>query len=475
MQRARFLAIREFGPRALIYHEGARYEVTRIALPRGGEGDKAGEVVRSEVRVCEACGYHHARATGLDICESCSTPLSGSWKGMLQLQQVITRPRRRISADEEERNRVGYELRTTYRFATRPAPTGPVTGRLDATVTGADTRPLAEVAYGDAAEIRVVNLGRRGRANKDVHGFMLDLIQGRWLPDSGEPAGDDGDGYELELADAKNKDRVLPYVEDRRNIAIVRWAQPVDDTTAVTMQYALERGIEAAFQLEDSELSSELLPDADERGRLLLIESAEGGAGVLRRLAAEPDALARAAREALRIMHIDPDTGVEAPDSCVRGCYRCLLTYGNQNDHESIDRRDAVAWVQALAASTTSTAELTSPTANRSRAGSPSDPEAVDGSASFDPADLTGAQATLLAVLARLGLPLPDQADVTLEGVKVDLAYTDRRTAVVFHTPADPPPDTFALIMANWIIATVDPDMPPEEIIAANPSIFGAA
>ena len=82
---------------------------------------------------------------------------------------------------------------------------------------------------------------------------------------------------------------------------------------------------------------------------MLLIESAEGGAGVLRRLAGEGDAVSRAAREALTIMHVDPDTGAEADDACVRGCYRCLLTYGNQNDHELIDRRDAIPWLRALA------------------------------------------------------------------------------------------------------------------------------
>ena len=41
--------------------------------------------------------------------------------------------------------------------------------------------------------------------------------------------------------------------------------------------------VEAEFQLEDSELSSEALPDNEGCGRMLFTESAEGGAGVLRR------------------------------------------------------------------------------------------------------------------------------------------------------------------------------------------------
>ena len=46
VQRARFLAIREFGPRALIYHEGNRYEVHRVQLPPSS-GDAAGPAAPS--------------------------------------------------------------------------------------------------------------------------------------------------------------------------------------------------------------------------------------------------------------------------------------------------------------------------------------------------------------------------------------------------------------------------------------------
>ena len=99
-------------------------------------------------------------------------------------------------------------------------------------------------------------------------------------------------------------------MRDRRNILIFQLAAPVLVDTALSVMYALERGIEAAFQLEDSELDGELLPpDEGPRDRILFTESAEGGAGVLRRLHAERSALAKAAREALRIAHFNPDTG----------------------------------------------------------------------------------------------------------------------------------------------------------------------
>ncbi|MEK8143868.1 DUF1998 domain-containing protein [Streptomyces sp. M10(2022)] len=103
-----------------------------------------------------------------------------------------------------------------------------------------------------------------------------------------------GDSSEMPVVDADGKDkrrkkRVIPFVEDRRNILVVTLDEPLPEPVALTLMYALERGIETAFELEDSELTSELLPPADgPRDRLLFTEAAEGGAGVLRRLQAEP-------------------------------------------------------------------------------------------------------------------------------------------------------------------------------------------
>ena len=155
----------------------------------------------------------------------------------------------------------------------------------------------------------------------------------------------------------REKEKVTPYVEDRRNVLVLRLTQSVPDEVAVTLRAALERAIEAEFQLEDSELDSKELPDLEDRGRMLLTEAAEGGAGVLGRLVAEPDALARVARRALSIVHYDPDTGVDldrapgARERCERGCYDCLLSYANQYEHSGINRHTVVPLLLDLARS----------------------------------------------------------------------------------------------------------------------------
>ncbi len=111
VQRARFLAIREFGPRALIYHEGARYEVHRVQLPP----DAAGEVRTEDAHRCPGCGYHHAVAPGNDSCQMCTSSYRSQY-GLLPLHTVFTRQRQRITSDEEERRRAGYQIVTSYRF-----------------------------------------------------------------------------------------------------------------------------------------------------------------------------------------------------------------------------------------------------------------------------------------------------------------------------------------------------------------------
>src|SRR5207237_2654972 len=82
-------------------------------------------------------------------------------------------------------------------------------------------------------------------------------------------------------------------------------------------------------------------------------EATEGGAGVLTRLVSEETSLASVARRALQVMHLAvgeeglPDRASDLSDqpgaACVAACYRCLMSYYNQPDHELLDRRDQQA------------------------------------------------------------------------------------------------------------------------------------
>ena len=81
-----------------------------------------------DARRCQDCGYHHPVAVGTDTCEGCGARLGAKTYGLLRLQTVHTRRRERISSDEEERRRSGFELEVSYRYATH----GDRPGRIDA-------------------------------------------------------------------------------------------------------------------------------------------------------------------------------------------------------------------------------------------------------------------------------------------------------------------------------------------------------
>src|SRR5262249_31384401 len=120
VQRPRFLAISEFGPRSIVYREGARYVINRIFLP--AERDDENRLPMSVVKQCSSCGYPHPvdpNEPGLDMCESCGAPLEPPLTRLFRLQNVGTKRRDRINSDEEERVRQGFELRTGVRFAER--------------------------------------------------------------------------------------------------------------------------------------------------------------------------------------------------------------------------------------------------------------------------------------------------------------------------------------------------------------------
>jgi len=336
ISRPRFLAISEFGPGALIYHEGARYQVTRILMPmrEGQEGD----IPTSSLAVCSGCGYLHPviEEPGPSNCERCGKVFHAEeiWGNMFGLQNVVTRRRQRINCDEEERLRLGYELKTGFRFAERDG--RPLFRTAQLTV---EKDRLAEILYGDAAEIWRINLGWSRRERKEERGFWLDVEQRRWSKRAVDPDNEeDGDDLPGKIQ------RVIPYVKDRRNSLLLTLAGDSDPKQIASLEAALKRGIQTEFQLEDSELATEPLPDRKNRRHLLFYEASEGGAGVLRQMVEDPASWERVARTALSLCHFDPESGSDlgkaehAEENCQAACYDCLLSYYNQPDHPLLDR-----------------------------------------------------------------------------------------------------------------------------------------
>lgn len=356
LSRPRFLALGEFGPYSIIYHEGSQYRVTKALLTITGEDQVSGgaRLPTDVARLCPSCGYGHFRSQrDADRCISCGASLASAQevKNLYRIENVSTKRAERITANEEERVRQGYEMQTTLQFAEAEGKLQLVT-----TLVEDDHGPLLEMQYGPAATVWRMNFGWRRRKEKAIQGFMMNPVTGHWVGGV-----DDGNGESESESDAPPDktppQRIVPYVEDRRNILIVRPHYRLGELSAktlTTLQYALKRGIEAVYQLEESELMAEPLPTRDNRQSILFFEAAEGGAGVLTRIATEPAAMSDVVIKALEVMHFLPpakgapwhrEALVEELDRdgnpiCEAGCYRCLLSYYNQPDHMLIDRKD---------------------------------------------------------------------------------------------------------------------------------------
>lgn len=342
IDRPRFLGLTEFGPLNTLYHEGRKHQVNEVVLPVDGIGTRM-----TSAKICMACDYiHDGESSSSEICERCGAALSGQNvqfpQRLLDMPTSRARPRERISSEEEERLRSGYEITTHYRFQSADEVE-------DSQAVGTDAVPIATLTYAPSADVWRINHGWR---SKDTPGFIMNPQNGRWLSQSqSEDAATkaEQDGGQAPLSGVK------PFVRVVKNTVFIKPSEGnADAAFLTTLSYALRRGIQFEYQVEESEIEVEIVGSGEQR-QILLCESAEGGIGIGERLMDEPDSLGHIARKALSVCHYDPEEGREQDEAeaveCVSACYECLMSYSNQREHSLLDRRLVKDFLFALAES----------------------------------------------------------------------------------------------------------------------------
>ncbi|MCB5263165.1 MAG: DEAD/DEAH box helicase [Candidatus Cloacimonetes bacterium] len=329
VSRPRFLAITEFGPRSFVYHEGSRYIINQVIMPAQDSQDG---IVTNEAKLCPECGY--LCLDKLDsVCDNCKSQLDAPIPNLFRLQNVVAKRRDQINCDEEERLRLGFDVRTTMRFATRNGNLACIKAELK---QGDDL--IAKLIYGDSATLWRINMGYRKRRTSEPEGFWLDTERGYWDKRPGDDDADDDSPM------SRNKILVRPYVSDTKNCLLFEPKIGISNAIIASLQSALKNAIQQVFELEDSELSVEPLPSKDNRKSILFYESTEGGAGVLKQVL-DAGNFKRVIKAAIELCHYDSDSfedlkrAKNSKEDCEAACYDCLLSYSNQTDHALLDRK----------------------------------------------------------------------------------------------------------------------------------------
>ena len=357
IQRPMFIALSEFGPRNILYHEGQIYRITNARLAPHMRDATTQRIQGKSFLICNNCGAYEEQED-LEFCQSCGESLSAAERisHALLIDHLEAQPINPITTAEAERRRRRFDIQTVFRW---PIKNGQREGTRRAQLSMQETL-LFHLEFHSETRLRRINKG-----DLDIpgpSGFPMDPDSGYWLK---PPPISQQSPHPI----AADHCQVMPMAEDIHAALLWRFVAeksgkgqdnvPYDKQAIITFQYALTRAIESYYQLDGGEILSEALPHRDQPRHILLYEAAPGGMGILKDLLSSLKVWNHIAQKALEIMHFTADSIASAQhpselvhtdDACADGCYRCLLSYRNQRDHRYIRRTDSqvLTWLLQL-------------------------------------------------------------------------------------------------------------------------------
>lgn len=326
ISRPRFIALKEFGPGNLIYHNGGKFRVTRMQL---SDSDARLE----KIKISTKTGYAWLGEEGTAINNDPITheALKGqtnalTHSNLLELVETDTWPQERISSEEEERMSSGYEIEQYFHY-----PKGiESTQKTILKASGAD---LMNILFCPATQLIQVN--KKWKSSKEEEGeesgFLIGRVSGKWLKKS-----------DLELQEEREKDPSSAIHLYTTDTADSLYIQPIaalglSEEGVISLTFALKRAIEQVFQIEESEVGVWFM-GSKESPNILIYEAAEGSLGILSQITQDPERLREVFREAYKMMHFDPETKEDLAPDQPKASYDDLLSYYNQRYHEKLDR-----------------------------------------------------------------------------------------------------------------------------------------
>ena len=320
ISRARFQALREFGPNNIIYHDGSRYKINQTIL-----NDAENKIDR--MKVSRNSGY----ALIKEDYENNYCPFTGTYlktdnereiyEDLLPMAENRTFQIDRISCEDEERLAIGYDIRTYFT----------VEGGLDRVKTviikdGKDS--LLKLRYIPAATLIKVN--EKWRARKET-GFPVNLKTGFWKTEKDlEKDKEHKDIKRIRLFTTDTADAL--YIHPLKALAFEKGKE---SDSIITFLFALKRAIENVFQIESAEIGVEVM-GINETPNILVYESSEGSLGILSQLVENVNLFREIIKEAYSVCYFKD--GKDTKPEYGPATYNDLLNYYNQGYHLIIDR-----------------------------------------------------------------------------------------------------------------------------------------
>jgi hypothetical protein len=322
ISRSRFLALREFGPGNVIYHDGAKYKVSQTLI-----SDAENKI--DKIKISKSSGYAFIKDDyNLEFCPFTDSYLNNDdereiYTDLLPMSESRAIQLERINCEEEERLSLGFDIKTYFT----------VEGGLKRvrTVNVNDGKDqLLKIRYIPAATL--IKINEKWRIRKEP-GFLINIKTGFWKKET---------VLEDKEQDQRNIRRVRLFTTDTADALYIHPLEALSflegfaSDSIVTLQYALKRAIENVFQVESNEISVEVM-GKPEWPNIFIYESAEGSLGILSQVVEKIDTFKEIVQEAYRICYFE--NGIDTHPDIGPATYLDLLSYYNQRDHLRINRQ----------------------------------------------------------------------------------------------------------------------------------------
>ena len=334
IQRDNTIALSELAPGNTIYYQGAKYQVA-YARPKVMNQ----KPVREYLLICPNCqnALRGETAKTAAACPKCQKPLTGEHPNpnAMQLPDMYAIRRLRITSDEEERMRLGYQISTHYQ-ASHKIQEYDITTPNDL---------LLKILYEHNGQIIHLNRGTtRNQEDGQDAGFVLCSACNRWL--FGEDTIEKHIDHESNSPCPKNaqEEDIIKGIElftvGTHDVATIKIPPPkglkqdLIQPYYLTLQEALLQGMQIALNLDESEIDGFVTQEVTDPSRydIILYETAGGGTGAIQALTRTSGFISVIERARELLHEHDPHAG------CNKACYECLLNYYNQREHEKLDR-----------------------------------------------------------------------------------------------------------------------------------------